>query len=335
VSPTVDAPGAEQLVQARRRLDFIRRSWPGRFVARLLADDVPRLAVYLAWGSLNTLLPLLIAVSGFASLILRDPTVAAQLTTAVVQFLPGASADLVQTAVDNARRTGGTAGLIGLGLLLYNGSNFFANVESVVNLVYRVESRNFVRQRILALSVLLLASVFLTLSTFVVAVGGMVDSASEFALGLVPFDLASHADLIGTLDSVVPLLVVFVGFLLLYRTLPNCPLSWRHALPGALASGALFFLILKLFPLYLQLFGVGFEVYAVFGTFLLLMFWTYLLGIVIVFGAELNAFIDPGSASPRGLGVQGSGFRVGSAHPGSGTPDAPAPHGDRTLNPDS
>jgi hypothetical protein len=54
----------------------------------------------------------------------------------------------------------------------------------------------------------------------------------------------------------------------------------------------LFFVILQVFPLYLALFGRGFQAYAAFGVFLLLMFWVYLLGIVLVLGAELNAFLE-------------------------------------------
>jgi membrane protein len=299
-----EAPAVDRLAPVRRRVDALRRSWPARFVAKLLADDVPRLAVWLAWGSLTTLLPLLIAVSGFASLVLRNPAVADQLTATLVRYLPGDTAQVVETAVDQARQNGATAGLIGLALLLYNGSNFFANIESVFNLVYHVDDRNVVAKSALGLVALFLTSLFLTLATTVAAAGGIVNSASEFLLGLVPPELSSHAATIDVLGSVVPTVTIFVGFLLLYRILPNCPLTWRHALPGAIASAVLFFLILKLFPLYLQLFGHGFEVYAVFGTFLLLMFWTYLLGIVIVFGAELNAFIDARPVGHRRWGLR-------------------------------
>jgi uncharacterized BrkB/YihY/UPF0761 family membrane protein len=87
-------------------------------------------------------------------------------------------------------------------------------------------------------------------------------------------------------------------FVLLYRVLPNKRQAWPRALPGALLATALLLVILQVFPLYLTFFGQGFEVYAVFGIFLLLMFWLYLLGLVLVLGAELNAFLEePGRAT--------------------------------------
>jgi hypothetical protein len=58
----------------------------------------------------------------------------------------------------------------------------------------------------------------------------------------------------------------------------------------------LFFAILMVFPLYLKLFPPN-QAYAVFGIFLVLTFWLYLLGIVFVLGAELNAFLQEPSRS--------------------------------------
>ncbi len=252
---------------------------------------MPRLAVLLAWGSLTTLLPLLITVSGFGSLILRDPTVATRLSQMLTQALPGASAELAERALEQARERGIAAGVIGLVLLIWNGTSFFANLESVVNIVYRVEDRNLVVQRLLGLGILLAVSVVMALSTVLATFGSIVDSTSEYLLNLVPDAAVSHPALTEVLGWLVPQVAIVLSFLALYRILPNCRLSWREVLPGAAAAAVGFFLILRLFPLYLSLFGRGFEIYAAFGSFLLLMFWTYLLGIVLVVGVEINAFL--------------------------------------------
>jgi YihY family inner membrane protein len=88
-------------------------------------------------------------------------------------------------------------------------------------------------------------------------------------------------------------------FLLLYVVLPNKRQSVRQALPGSLVAAVLFFLLLQVFPLYTAIFGRGFVAYAAFGVFLLLMFWTYLLGLVLVLGAELNAFLEVPHGRPQ------------------------------------
>jgi membrane protein len=290
---------ANRLARARRRFERAQQTWLARFVARLFADDVPRLAVLLAWGSLGTLLPLVIVVSGFGGMLLRDRALADQLTRTLAEVFPGASAGLVERAVEQARRNGPTAGIIGLGLLLWNGSSFFANMESVFNLAYRVPDRNLVLQRARSLGLLLLVSAFVAVSTVAFTIGGILGSASDYLLGLLPTNLVTHADLVTALSWLVVLVDIFASFLLLYRVLPNCPVTWRHALPGAATAAVLFLLIVRLFPLYLELFGHGFEIYAAFGAFLLLMLWTYLLGIVLILGAELNAFVDPRPVGTR------------------------------------
>jgi membrane protein len=299
VAHLASLPARARLAPLRRLADVVRASGLGRFVARLLEDDFARLAVLLAWGSLTTLMPLLITVSGFGSLVLRDPTVASHLSQTLTQSLPGGSAQLVERAMEQARERGIAAGLIGLVLLLWNGSSFFANLESVLNIVYRVPDRNLVVQRVLALAVLLLMSVFLALATLLATFSSLLDSTSALLLNMVPQAVLSHPAITEFLGWLVPQLTIVLSFLVLYRVVPNCPLSWRDVVPGAATSAVAFFLILRLFPLYLSLFGRGFELYAAFGTFLLLMFWTYLLGIVLVLGAEINAFLTPETVGSR------------------------------------
>jgi len=53
----------------------------------------------------------------------------------------------------------------------------------------------------------------------------------------------------------------------------------------------LIMLISQLFPVYVKLFPPN-HAYSVFGVFLVLTFWLYLVGIVMVLGAELNAFLE-------------------------------------------
>ena len=48
----------------------------------------------------------------------------------------------------------------------------------------------------------------------------------------------------------------------------------------------------QIFPWYVSLFGGAFSIYAAFGTVLLLAFWLYLVGLAIVTGVELNAFLE-------------------------------------------
>jgi membrane protein len=234
----------------------------GRFIRKVNDDRATMLAALLAWSMLNTLLPLALCVMAFAGLVLQDPAQLAAVEDAIVRLLPAQVAPAVQAALEAASTDAGAVGLIGLGLLLWSGSSFFTTMEFVFALAYRIPQRSFVAQRVVSLFTLL-----------------------GFASLLV---LASLTSSIAVLSA----LVMLGAFQLLYTVLPNRAQRWQSALPGALLASVAFSLVLRLFPLYVSLFGSGFSVYLAFGTVLLFTLWLYVVGMVIVGGAEINAFLE-------------------------------------------
>src|ERR671935_2093981 len=126
----------------------LRGSRPGQFFTKLLQDEVPNLAALLAWGTLTTLLPLLLGILSIAGLLLRDPKRLDQLYGLLLGSIPQEAAQPIRGALDNVRATAGTAGLISLLLLLYNGSRLFATMQTVFNRAYYVDNRNFLRANV-------------------------------------------------------------------------------------------------------------------------------------------------------------------------------------------
>jgi membrane protein len=266
------------------KLKQLQQSRIGQFAKKAMDDRVPNLAVLLAWGTLNTLLPLFLGILAISGFVLRDPRNVDQLGNALLSFAPGDAATTLRDILASTRESAGAASIISVALLLFSGSNFFANMEMVFDLAYHVEGRNFIVQRGIAIVMLVIITALLVVSTTAYGLGNLVGNL-PLAVPVGPV----LGRVVGWSMSIVSAIVMF---LLLYKILPNKPQGWTQALPGALLATVLFFLILQLFPLYLALFGKGFQAYAAFGVFLLLMFWMYLLGIVLVLGAELNAFLE-------------------------------------------
>jgi hypothetical protein len=167
-------------------------------------------------------------------------------------------------------------------LLLFNGSSFFANMASIFDQAYHVESRNFVMQRVVSIVMLVITTLLLVVSTLAAGLSSLV--------GSVPLGLSVGPILARVVGSSVAILSVFVLFFLIYKVLPNVEQGWRDVLPGSILSTVLLLAISQIFPLYLALFPPN-HAYAVFGVFLVFTFWLYLLGFVFVLGAELNAFL--------------------------------------------
>jgi membrane protein len=174
--------------------------------------------------------------------------------------------------------------------------SLFANMQSVFDRAYRVPHRGFVRARLISLFMPVIATALLLLSAVAYSLGALPGSASDAVARALPFEAPARG-LAGLLIGyAVSILSALLTLLLLYRVLPNKRQTFAQVLPGSLLAAGLFFVLLQVFPLYTTLFGRGFEAYATFGMLLLLMFWTYLVGVVLVLGAELNAFLDSPSA---------------------------------------
>ncbi|MCA1644505.1 MAG: YihY/virulence factor BrkB family protein [Chloroflexi bacterium] len=274
----------------REKLAAFQNSRAGQFLKKVMDDRAPNLAVLLAWGTLNTLFPLVLGILAIAGFILRDPQRLDQLTSTLFAVLPQEAATALSTILTTTRESAGAASVVSILLLLFSGSNFFANMEMVFDIVYHVQDRNIVMQRVLAVVMLLIVTALLLISTTAYGLGNLI--------GSLPIGLPVGPVLGRIVGWSISIISAIVMFLLLYKILPNKPQGWRQTLPGALAAAVLFFVILQVFPLYMSVFGKGFQAYAAFGVFLLLMFWLYLLGLVLVIGAEFNAFLEePGRST--------------------------------------
>jgi membrane protein len=244
------------------------------------------LASLLAWGMLNTFLPLLLGVLALIGLFLGDSAEAVAAENRLLAALPDQISALVQSSFAAMERSASGAGLISLGLLLFNGSNFFVTLESVFDLTYHVPERNLITQRVVSFAALFTVTALLLITTAAAILGG---ALGETVTQYIPeFGAAINATL-GTLISLSALVIMMI---LMYWLIPNRHHSLLHALPGAALTTIALLLIVRIFPIYVALFGGGFSVYAAFGTILLFLFWLYIVGVVLVAGAVLNAFLE-------------------------------------------
>jgi membrane protein len=268
----------------KARLEAFQRSRAGLFVKKLLDDQVPNLGALLAWGTLTAMLPLLLGMLSIAGLLLRDQQRLNQVYDALGAALPASAAGPVTDVLDGMRQgSAAPAGVIALVLLLISGSSFFTNMASVFDQAYHVQGRNMVVERLIGLGMLILTAALLVASTLATGLASLVSNVP----GVVPIGPVA-AQVVGWSVSIVS---VFVLFLLIYRILPNARQTWGSVVPGTVLCAVLILLLSQVFPLYVAVFPPN-HAYAVFGVFLVLTFWLYLLGIVLVLGAELNAFLE-------------------------------------------
>jgi membrane protein len=284
------------LPAAQDRLKPLLESPVAALVQKFMDDRALSLATLLAWGMLNTFLPLLLGVLSLVGLAVGDSVTAVAAEEQILAMLPPVIADLVRDTLQSIERSASTAGVISLALLLFSGSNFFVTLETAFDVAYHVPNRNLFTQRVVSLAALFAVAGLLLVSTSASVLGG---ELGHGLASLVP-EVAPAIDTgVGTLISVVGLVGMTV---LMYWLIPNTKHSLRHALPGAVVASLALWLAVRIFPIYVALFGGGFNLYAAFGSVLLFMFWLYIVGVVLISGAVLNSFLE----DPRGSVAQAS-----------------------------
>jgi uncharacterized BrkB/YihY/UPF0761 family membrane protein len=200
----------------REKLAAFQNSRAGQFLKKVMDDRAPNLAVLLAWGTLNTLFPLVLGILAIAGFVLRDPQRLDELTSTLFAVLPQEAASSLSTILTTTRESAGAASIVSILLLLFSGSNFFGNMEMVFDIVYHVQDRNFVMQRLIAVVMLVIVTALLLVSTTAYGLGNLI--------GSMPIGLPVGPVLGRAVGWAISLLSAVVMFLLLYKILGPHPL---------------------------------------------------------------------------------------------------------------
>jgi len=190
----------------------------------------------------------LLGVAAIAGFLLRDPQRAADAQSALVRLAPPDAAPPLAGVLSDTQNDAKALGLAGLGLLLYNGSNLFANLESVFNRAYHVTDRDLVGERLVSVLMLVIVTALLLVSTIAYSLGGVLSSASEALVAAAPLIAPVRGVGVLLLGYGVSLISAFVTFILLYAILPNRVQSVRQVWPGAALAAVLFLVILEVSP---------------------------------------------------------------------------------------
>ena len=169
-------------------------------------------------------------------------------------------------------------------MLFVAGRVIFGALHRILNKAWRVsEPRHFLVQQVrelgmaLGVGMVLLGSVFLSTFGQVVAQG---PGLLRIRVELIQWAWAS-------LFALVPFFLSTAMFVLVYRFVPNAKVHWRHVVPAALLTGALFEASKVSFVIYLDKFAAFDRVYGSISAIVVLMLWAYVASLILVAGAEV------------------------------------------------
>jgi membrane protein len=254
-------------------------------VRELIRTHVFDAAAALAFWSMLSLVPLLIAVAALLSL-LRLPGLLPQLLSVMALLVPPESLSMVEKMVGGLLEP--HRGMLSFGILSYIWSTTggFASLIAALNIAYDVDKpRSWLRDRAQACLLTSTSGGLLTVSLLALLVG---PQFGHF--------LARAFSLPGPLEQMWPVIriaTVFVTFVLalelVYFLAPNRRQRFASTLPGAVIAIALWFAGSAGLSFYLNHLTNYSRLYGGMGAVIALMFWIYLTALAILIGAEVNA----------------------------------------------
>jgi membrane protein len=250
-------------------------------------------AAELAYYFILALFPMLIFLTSLVGFL---PHVREDILTALAKVAPGEAIKLVNQTLNDVVKNR-SSGLLSFGVLgaLWAGSGGVAALINGLNSVYRVkEERSFIRVRLTAIGLTILISVLAIIATVMVSFGGKLIGWLATRFGMSSFGEA----LIGVTHYTLSVVLVAVGIAIIYRGAPNVRQKWRWVMPGAAFSVIVIIVISFLFSLYVRYAPSYSATYGSLGAAVILLIWLYLVGLILLFGGDLNAKIREAAEKP-------------------------------------
>ena len=254
--------------------------------AAFVRDRGMTYAAVIAYYTLFSIFPLILGVVAILGVVFSDPAVRDQFIESVAGLFPG-SADLVQSTIEQVVRGRGAAGLVAVVGLIWSGSGVFGAITQALDVIWHVpHQRGLIQSAALGVAMVLSVGVIFLTSLLLSAA---LSVAVNFHLPWLGWSLASVPFLFPLLSLVMPWVITFAIFGGIYRYVPNVPLAWRDAWPGAVLASALFEASQQVFVWYLGSVAAFNAVYGSIGAVIVFLTWADYAAIVLLVGAEFNA----------------------------------------------
>ncbi len=235
---------------------------------------------YYATFSLFPLLLLVIIVIGTA---LGPAAARNQIDSILRLFLPVNAANFLQENIALALEQRGSFGLVAGVSLLWSSLGLFSSLSSALSRTFRDENpRNTWHQRLVGLAMMIALSVLLVASLAATVMFVLLDFVFFY----------QRSSWISFGAFIIPLSLSVAIFAFLYRFIPRQRVRWDAIWVAAFIGGGLWELAKRLFTWYLDNLASYNLVYGSVATMIVLMFWIYLTGIIMLLGAEICVSID-------------------------------------------
>jgi membrane protein len=262
-----------------------RNRWPRitrRAVSGFLAHEALQYAGSMAYFAVLSIFQLLVLGVVIGSYVLGE----GEARTFVVEQVDAGSpldAETVGGVIDAVIESRGAMSIISIGFLAWSALGVFSALSNGIGRVFEnAPKRPFLKDKLIGLLLMGLTGLLAVASLVIGIVTGILQEVAADVIA----DLPGGGTVIWLIGLLAPLLLIFLAFWVIYRVVPNRPVSWGEVLPGAVVAAVLWTVLRFGFTWYATSVANYESAFGPISTGITLLVFLYFASVIVLLGAE-------------------------------------------------
>lgn len=253
-----------------------------RALSGFMAHEALQYAGSMAYFGLLSIFQLMVLAVVIGSFILGEGE-ARRFVVEQVQAGSPLDAEAIGGVIDAVIESRGGMTIISVAFLLWGALGLFSAMSTGIARAFNsAPPRGFIQDKLLGL---LLIGMTGALAVASLAIGIVTGIITEAATGLLR-DIPGGGTAVWLIGLIVPIVLIFFAFWVLYRVVPNRPVTWGEVLPGAIVATALWTVLRYGFTYYATNVANYESAFGPISTGITLLVFIYFASIVVLLGAE-------------------------------------------------
>jgi membrane protein len=248
-------------------------------------DNVPRLGAALSFYTIFSITPLIIILIAVIGFFYNPNEASGEIFLQIKDMVGKEGAILIQSTVKNASNKGAglIATIIGVFTLFIGATALLDQLQNSLNTICKVRRKKgrgiwgIIKDRAIQFFIIITFGLFIILflitGSLLAVLDNYIDKNLAFILGLINFILS--------------LSIIFLMFAVLYKILPDIKIAWKDVWIGAFITSVLFVIGKNLVTSYIGRTSYG-SIYGAAGSLAILLIWVYYSSQILFLGAEFT-----------------------------------------------
>ena len=252
--------------------------------SEMITRDANHFAAGVAYYAIFGIFPFLLGMMVISGLVLRAEVLQAKLLEFVIGNFPGSDRLITNNIVFIDEHRGEFIILALLGIL-WSSSSVYGSIDRLINRAWGIYwGQPFHVHRVEHVLFLLSFGLYFF---FWLAVNSATQILLQLDLNVAWQAAIKESQVYNLLIRSSSWIVTVVGFLLLYKYVPNCKVKWHYVWLGTIVASALFELGKELFTVYLHHYGRYDILYGSIASTIVFLFWVFLSALILTLGASI------------------------------------------------